>query len=185
MPSTGTSDQFTVPLTIPVVAHTTATRAAKGSTVSSILGTRCRVDAADDPWRLHCAAHELGHMLVWQANGFDITGITVTGHGSDVEGATLLTQESKSLHTPDRCRLYLVGLLAGREADIRWAKHVGRPFRERHSGHDLRAFRDIHRHEWVCGIPAGELRAQAGIAVAGLWGQILMMAPILARKGSV
>ncbi|AHH98292.1 hypothetical protein [Kutzneria albida] len=153
----------------------------------SILGNlrSTRPAPGDDPWRLHCAAHELGHMLVWQAFSFGIAGVTVTGFGDQVEGWTHLTDQGKNLTSPERCRLYLVGLLAGREADMRWARHSRRPFQEKHSKWDLREFQRIHRHPWVCDITVNVLRAQAHDAIACHWPQIVRMAPSLARKGSV
>lgn len=142
-------------------------------------------EKANDPWRLHCAAHELGHALAWRSLGFEVRSTTVTGSGSSVSGETRLTNESKNLHNPQRCRDYLVGLLAGREADILWARHAGRPFRERHSSADLQVYRKIHRHEWVKDISDRELRCEATRLVKASWSQIVRLAPRLAQHGDV
>jgi len=146
---------------------------------------RRHVVVAEDPWRLHCAAHELGHMLVWQASGFEVHSIAVDGYGSDVQGWTRLTKAGKNLFDQQRCRDYLVGLLAGREADIQWARHSGRPFRERHSKADLKTFRQIHRHWWMRGVPVEELRDQARAAVLDQWSSIVRLAPRLAARGEL
>ena len=142
-------------------------------------------EKADDPWRLHCGAHELGHALTWRALGFEVRSTTVTGSGSNVSGETRLANESKNLHNPQRCRDYLVGLLAGREADILWAKHAGRPFRERHSSGDMQVYKKIRRHEWVKDIGDRELRREATRLVKANWSQIVGLTSRLAQHGKV
>jgi hypothetical protein len=138
---------------------------------------------SDDPWRLHCAAHELGHHLTWTALGFSTRSVHVTGSGDNVEGETRLTNEGNNLDTPQRCRDYLVGLLAGREADILWARHAGRPFRERHSASDLKVYRKIRRHAWAKDTSDHQFRTEATRLVRAHWNQIVRLAPQLAESG--
>ena len=140
---------------------------------------------SEDPWRLHCAAHELGHHVVWTQLGFEVTQVAVTGRGRDVEGQTRLSDGAKNLTSPDRCRDYLIGLLAGREADIRWARHTGRRYRECHSQGDLAVYRQVRRHEWVRDLSDRQLRDQAKRLVAAEWARIVRLTPQLARDGHI
>lgn len=147
--------------------------------------TPARETRGEDPWRLHCAAHELGHQIVWTTLGFTVRSTTITGGGSNVEGTTRLANESKNLHSPQRCHDYLVGLLAGREADILWARHAGRPFQERHSVEDLRAYRKIRRHEWAKGTSDRQFRGEATRLVRAHWKRIVQLTPQLAQHGCI
>lgn len=136
-----------------------------------------------DPQRLHVAHHELGHYTTWYALGFNIVEIRVQGHGEDTDGYVSLGRPR--LATPERVRAYLVGLLAGRESDLRYCTQTGAKFREYHSSSDLRVFRRLHRHRWARDTTASELRAEACAAVRGNWDRIERLAVRLAERGTL
>jgi hypothetical protein len=137
-----------------------------------------------DPQRWKVAIHELGHYVVWsELPKARIVSVEVTGYGEDVTGCVRVKWPRD---TPELDRGYLVGLLAGREAD----RHQARLTRTRHDtsgcGHDLALFRRTRRlHPPSRAWSEQELRAEALCAVRARWAQIQRLAPILAHRGSL
>lgn len=136
-----------------------------------------------DPFRLHVAAHELGHMITWEVLGLAVKEALVWGHGTEAEGRVRLNDQR--LRNPAECRDYLFGLLAGREADIQWCRTTGRTFHPHTCSGDLKVFRAMRKHQWVSDIPDAEFRANARGLVLTHWRRITRLAPVLARRGSL
>lgn len=135
-----------------------------------------------DPMRLCCAAHELGHALVWQHAGLPIHKIRINGKGTGVWGFVEISRPRMKDAT--QARLYQVGLMAGRAAGARWgAKHgVRQPGGA--CSTDESEFRWFARHsEWVRDLSRGQALAEATRLVRARWSQIERLAPLLARDG--
>lgn len=136
-----------------------------------------------DPQRLHIAHHELGHWIAW--NAYPTVGtkdIQVWGYGRNAEGHVTPGTDGR-LRNQQQCRDFLIGLLAGREADAYYCTRAGIRFNPTHSKADLRAFRRIHKHEWVRDVAATEFRTLAREIVHANWSHIVRLAPTLARRG--
>ena len=139
-----------------------------------------------DPVRLMVAAHELGHAAVWSATGMRVELIEVTGHGLRTQGTVQLANNARLSSAAD-CRSYLVGMLAGREAEDRWCTVTGtRPVADG-CADDRRAFGYMYRRRRPWGVTEtrAELRAQARQLVRQHWPTIARLAPRLARRGSL
>ncbi|WP_026425037.1 hypothetical protein [Actinokineospora inagensis] len=139
---------------------------------------------ADDPHRLAVAHHELGHYVVWNTlPGVRIREVRITGRGSGVEGWVRVDWPDDDTEVIDRG--YLVGLLAGREADRVHHRTPGTPaYREAGCVHDMRAFRRARRlHAPSRALPEHRLRAEAERLVRARWDQITHLAPDLAARG--
>lgn len=134
-----------------------------------------------DPIRLSVAAHELGHMVTWEHAGFRIQTIRVTGRGTSTQG--LVHVDRGLLRDPGEVRAWLVGLLAGREAEQRWCDQTGSAFIEAGSGEDLAQFRKWRRHEWARRLTERELRIEARQCIRTRWRQIVRLTPRLAHAG--
>jgi hypothetical protein len=143
---------------------------------------RPKPDPVSDPVRLHVAHHELGHYTAWEALGIGTTEIRIWGYGDNTEGLVTPATPGR-LRNQQECHNFLIGLLAGREADLRYCRRAGIRFREARSKADLRAFRRIHKHEWARGTDAGEFRTLARDLVHEHWGDIVRLAPKLAERG--
>jgi hypothetical protein len=135
-----------------------------------------------DPMRMMVAAHELGHAVVWLVTGTRVVSIEVTGRGRGTEGTVQLVASDR-LTTVDDCRSYLLGILAGREAEDRWYQATDtRPVLDG-CAHDRRAFDHINRRPWGVTESRAELRHQARQLVRQHWPTIARHAPRLARRG--
>lgn len=138
-----------------------------------------------DQTRLHrllTAHHELGHAVVFQALGITVTGVEVI---NEAHGVTT-TDSDDPFATPEQTRAYLVGALAGREADLRWFDVYGYDgFDESSCADDLAYFRKHRRHEFVRDIPDSEFRSEARRLVRAHWGRITRLAPRLAERGAI
>ncbi|MGW7537810.1 hypothetical protein [Amycolatopsis sp. NPDC054798] len=130
------------------------------------------------------AAHELGHMLAWQQAGFTVAEIKL--HPGTAGGEVSLSKSSRSdLRTIEQRRGYLVGLLAGTEAGVRWCELAGE-FRAEHSGGcawDRKAFQRNQQHFGLTHIPRTEFRREARAVVRARWHQLFRLAPRLAQRG--
>jgi hypothetical protein len=140
-------------------------------------------DRVLDPLRLVVAAHELGHALTWAAAGMPIVKIWVDGYGEQAHGYVRL--DRKKLKDAAEARDYLVGMLAGRAADIRWCDEHGLTHHEYTCADDLASFRKSRKHPWVRDIPDSEFYTAARIVVRQHWPQICRLAPRLSRHGSI
>lgn len=136
-----------------------------------------------DPVRLHVAHHELGHKIAWDVLGVGTQSIKVWGYGRNTEGAVVNGTADRLLRDPEECRSVLIGLLAGREADMHYCTQVGIRFNPTHSKADMQAFRRIHKHQWVRGIPVAELERLARTLILDHWADITRLAPLLAEQG--
>jgi hypothetical protein len=130
-----------------------------------------------DPDDLITAAHELGHAVCAYAHGVGVTSITL--------GLTTLDlPDDDDEFTPQHWRAYLVGCMAGYEAEVLWARRVGGTADKRQSGLDMRNFRTYRRRGRI-DITEGQARRAARVAVKRNWGRIRRLAPVLAIEGSI
>lgn len=139
-----------------------------------------------DPVRLMVAAHELGHAVVWSATGMRVESIAVTGHGRDTEGRVRLADRAHLSNAAD-CRGYLLGMLAGREAEIRWCEATStRPIADG-CAEDRREFGYMYRRrrQWGVTDTRAALRTQARHLVRAHWPTIARLTPRLAHRGSL
>lgn len=136
-----------------------------------------------DPWRLGVAIHELGHWFAWKdLPGTRIVRVRVTGTGRDAEGRVTVKWPTNDAGATDRG--YLVGLLAGAEADRLHHERTGHPLRRDGWAHDLKAFTDCRRaHAPSRRWSESELRRDAHRLVLARWHEIQKLAPRLARTG--
>ena len=137
-----------------------------------------------DPELLLIATHELGHAIVWKAGGLHIKSIRVRKGWCSNSAVEL--DLGKTTWTPETGRIYLVGMLAGREADAYWCEITGQRHNERHSADDMAAFHRYRRQTtWAKGTPERPFRAEARAAVQEHWSTIERLAPQLASRGTV
>jgi hypothetical protein len=135
----------------------------------------------EDPQRLRAAAHELGHAIAWHLTGTTPTAIRVVGRGERAYGFVSVQAE---IHTVDDARAYLAGILAGREAGMRWCEENGLRHHEHTCLSDLAAFRQQRRDYDLCRrVSRADARALARRIVARHWPRIVRLAPRLARAG--
>lgn len=137
-----------------------------------------------DEVRLMVAAHELGHAIVWTVTGMRVDAIKVTGHGRATEGTVSLADHARLRCTAD-CHSYLVGMLAGREAEILWCDATNTQPVADGCAQDLREFAYMYRRRRPWGVTESRaaLRIQARRLVRVHWRSIVRLTPILARSG--
>jgi hypothetical protein len=133
--------------------------------------------------RLHAAAHELGHWVVWTHAELTTKEIRVTGHGDQTEGWVTVTLPPSPVR--EQTRLYLVGLAAGRAASIRWCAEHGLAFTERGCRADEKQFVAWRRDLRMSSLTRSQARAEAARLVRAKWRQICQLAPRLARAGTI
>jgi hypothetical protein len=136
-----------------------------------------------DLYRLQVATHELGHLVAWERlPGARIVAVRVYGRGVNTEGHVEVDWPTAA---PELDHGYLVGLLAGREADrIFTNHHPDFPYSDRGAAHDLNLLRRIRRNhtpsrQWT----EHRLRTDAARLVRAHWDRIQRLAPYLARRG--
>lgn len=137
-----------------------------------------------DPDRLRVAAHELGHAFAWHvADCANPTAIRVHGRGVGAHG---YVNVAAHVRTVDDARCYLAGLLAGREADMRWCEENDLAHRAQTCSTDLANFRQQRRNYDLCRqVSTAEARALARRIVRTHWRQIVRLTPRLARAGRI
>ncbi|AHH98291.1 hypothetical protein [Kutzneria albida] len=136
-----------------------------------------------DQHRLRIAAHELGHMVAWQELGLRVVSTQVWGHGEASEGFTKL--DGGKLRTRDDYYTYLVGLVAGRETDLRWSELHRMPIRPQNWARDMNEFSRLRNERVIRDVTDAHFAAEARRLVLAAWSHIKSLAPGLARKGSV
>ena len=136
-----------------------------------------------DPRRLEVAAHELGHAIAWKEAGLAATAIRVLGHGDRAQGYVRI--ENRLIYDADAARAYLAGLLAGREAGIRWCEENGLTHYEHTCHTDLNNFRQQRRTPLGRQVSVGQARATARLIVRANWCLIVRLAPRLALQGRI
>lgn len=141
-------------------------------------------DACPDPDRLRVAVHELGHAVAWKiAANTTPTAIRVFGHGITAHG---YVHVDAAVHTVDDARGYLAGLLAGREAALRWCEENGLAHPEWTCSSDVSSFRQQRRDYELCRqVSTADARATARRIVRTHWALIVRLAPRLARAGRI
>jgi hypothetical protein len=147
------------------------------------------VDLVDglDLRRVQCAAHELGHLIVWeQVPGARIGRVRVSGRGTHVNGYAEVswTPQSKPDLVREQDHGYLLGMMAGREADLIWCELTGVRHDPSTCADDLAAVRKARRRhapsrQWS----ERELATSARQLVRARWGRIERLLPKLARTG--
>jgi hypothetical protein len=128
---------------------------------------------------LASAAHELGHALVNKAGGLKVKDVTVNRR----TGAGLCKLRQFDWDNPRLLRAWLIGCVAGFEAEDRW-------LREHRLGHAHRAesrtdFSNFHYHAPVIGLSEHTARAKARSALGWHWGRLQRLVPRLAEHGHV
>jgi hypothetical protein len=137
-----------------------------------------------DPHRLAVSAHEAGHAVIWKAAGFTIVDLWVTGHGPRAHGYTEL--DGKKCATADEFAAYLVGLLAGREAEARWCDaNRLRVDLDDHCAIDMKRFRKGRKERGVRHITDDQFKDRAAKLVIDNWRKIETLAPRLCERGRV
>lgn len=133
-----------------------------------------------DPDRLICAAHELGHLVGFRAAGVPIAAIKIDGHGRHATG---YVREAGIVHFPNAAaaRHYLVALLAGKEAGLRWCDRYDLDYGNR-DDIDLRFFHQ-DRARWRITLSESRGRTLARRLVDQQWPTITRLAPRLAERG--
>lgn len=140
-------------------------------------------DPATDPHRLAVAAHELGHALVWRAGGFDIDEIWVKGHGPAAHGRVWIVQHENHIRTLADEHAIQAGLLAGREAQIRWCAENDVTDSDTSADEDMTLYRQRRRTRIGRQVSRTAVRADARRLVGAHWPAIARLAPRLARDG--
>lgn len=136
---------------------------------------------ANDPQRLRVAAHELGHYLTWTQAGLPIKTIWVAGRGDEAAGNVEVPRMTARDDT--QYRAYVVGVLAGRQADMRWCREHDLEFHEYRFRSDMKVYRRLRRDHSVRDITDAELTTEARQIVNANWRHIIRLAPTLARRG--
>lgn len=136
-----------------------------------------------DLYRLDVAVHELAHWFAWNACGFGISPrkVQVYGRGEGAGGRVHIGR--RKARDESQARGYLVGLLAGREADLRSRQETGREFYEYTCRGDLVSFQELRTHEWTVGVSDAEYRRAARDLVNARWAEITGLALRLAERG--
>nr|WP_042190903.1 hypothetical protein [Kibdelosporangium sp. MJ126-NF4]CEL19682.1 hypothetical protein [Kibdelosporangium sp. MJ126-NF4]CTQ94518.1 hypothetical protein [Kibdelosporangium sp. MJ126-NF4] len=139
-----------------------------------------------DPHRLQAAAHELGHLRVWRAAGITVAYAKITGHGPDVSGRAHTGRQT--LTTLDQARAYLVGLLAGEQAEIIWCDQNGTRYNDTAAVGDMERYHTFRRRYHATLPPSftlTDLKRDAAAAVRKQWRAIERQIPTLARNGRI
>jgi hypothetical protein len=142
---------------------------------------RPKRDPASDPQRLRVAAHELGHYLTWTQAGLPIKTIWIAGRGDEAAGNVEVPRMTARDDT--QYRAYVVGILAGRQADMRWCRENDLEFHEYRFRSDMRSFRRFRKKPYIRDVSNAELQAEARQVVNVNWPRIVRLTPTLARRG--
>lgn len=134
-----------------------------------------------DPQRLRVAAHELGHYLVWTQAGIPIKTIWIAGRGDAAAGNVEVPRMNARNNT--QYRAFVVGILAGREADKRWCREHDLEVDETRFRSDMKRFRRLRKDPSIRDVTAAELQAEARQLVNTNWRRINRLIPTLARRG--
>jgi hypothetical protein len=140
-----------------------------------------------DPRRRAIGAHELGHALAWHSVGLEVHSITVRGRGGSVDG-TVSIDTDKPYRDAAQVRGYVVGILAGTEAGIRWCEETGDMSLSDHARGckvDMALFRKHRKNPCVANVSERELRNEARAVVRAHWNRLTALVPKLAARGSV
>jgi hypothetical protein len=135
--------------------------------------------------RLLIAAHELGHALTWHALGFTVDEIRVVGRGDSAHGWVWLKHTKDSLSTLEKERAYHAGLLAGREAELRWCDENRMKFVEYTCAGDMDNLRRRRRTTFGRQVSHSAATSDARRLIRSKWGRIVRLAPLLAARGSL
>jgi hypothetical protein len=133
--------------------------------------------------RMRVAAHELGHAIAWQvAPNTTVTAIRVIGRGANAHG---FVNVDADVRTVDDARGYLAGLLAGREAALRWCDENNLVHHEHTCASDRASFRQQRRYNLCRQVSPAEAKALARRIVRAHWRRILRLTPRLAHRGQI
>lgn len=139
-----------------------------------------------DPHRRRAAAHELGHLIIWRANGFHVPYAEISGHGELVSGIAHLDRQC--LRSLDQACAYLAGLLAGEQAEIAWCEQNNMAYNERAAEGDMDRYRWFMRKNrgiFPPSITLPHLQRTARQAVRAKWPTIERLIPDLALAGRI
>ena len=142
-------------------------------------------EANIDPYRLTAAAHELGHALTWHVLGFQVDRICVKGRGDSARGQVTIDIPKNKPRTVELERGIHIGLLAGREAQLRWCDETGLPFDERGCADDMAQHRRRRSAELNRELKTSALQAEARTLLRSHWRRLARLTPVLAAQGSL
>jgi hypothetical protein len=140
-----------------------------------------------DSERLLVAAHEMGHAVAWHTTGFQIVEIRVSGHVFPNGYVRIADREHT---TPELARDYIIGLLAGREAEHQWCDLTGQSPSDSGSSADLDVYRKYRKYDaqhdrFTTHLTDRQLRVAARKVVTAHWPRIERLAPQLAERGAI
>jgi hypothetical protein len=136
-----------------------------------------------DPDRLRCAFHELGHVIGWRHAGITIKRVRVTGQGKHADGEVITGRQYMA--TVEQAEKYLIGLLAGPEAEIMWCALNKVRYQEHTAEGDMETLRKWRRNNphFPKAITTTKLCRAARSLVQAKWSEIEQLAPRLASRG--
>jgi hypothetical protein len=137
-----------------------------------------------DLTRQAVAVHECGHRAVWLALGGEDAAVRIWGEDEAAHGVT--TTERSPARTPEEVRRVLLTLLAGYAAQLRWMeeKRLTHDYDPSDSP-DMRKYRRVLHSPLARDLSDRGLRAEVRGLVQVNWGQILVTATRLDRRGRV
>jgi hypothetical protein len=136
----------------------------------------------DPRYRLATAAHEAGHYVVWRAGGVEIHQVYIREQATGTTGYT--ETELYRLESPEQARSCLLGLLAGRAAQVRWCEERGlvTPGDE-HWAEDMRRVQVMIRDPHAAGLSTTVLALESARLVRAHWADVVAVARRLDRRG--
>lgn len=139
-------------------------------------------DEGIDPALLTVAAHELGHAFAHKAAGIKVTKIAVSGVGDDARGQV----RTQVIEDPTDAQVegWLVGFLAGREADHLWCDSHGLHLRGKSRFCTDMSLWQEHRR-LAPKLTESRASARARRIVLDHWSEIVHLAPALAVNGRI
>lgn len=138
------------------------------------------LSARTDPILLSVAAHEIGHYLGWQAAGYRIHSVQVSGRGTKAEGVVTCRGRARNRN---QAHLYMVGILAGAVAQQRWCAEHGLRYHPETCPDDDALYAQQRTHPWVAGTSDRVFLRAAARLVDAHWDEIRELAPQLAARG--
>jgi hypothetical protein len=134
------------------------------------------------PGWIIAAAHELGHVAGFQAIALPMAEVRLTAKRGWVRVET--ADENAALADPERARGYLVGIAAGRAAQVRMSEEHGvTPYSESWASDLVLIAQLRRRHPALASLTPAVLASAADALVRSRWSWIARNAHQLARRG--
>lgn len=132
-----------------------------------------------DLYRGAAAVYAAAQYLGWRRGGIPVQQVRVWGHGRYAQGYVRTGRQK--LDTAGQVYEYLVGLLAGPAADMRWCEEHGIRYHERVAEDDLAAYQRLRQHPMAA--PDHVVRAGVQTLVRQHWPEITRLADTLVTRG--